>query len=694
MTEVITDSLQEKLNNYIDDTQNAVKNFELGLEYENLEQYASACSYFLRASEITANKNFEYECLIHLAKCLDLQKDRPTSTCQTYRKAMVVLPERPEAYYLLCRFYNWNNRYDEAHHLADIALRDCNFECEKLQYTDYVKHDLLKICLTFEHAVSAWWWGKLKLCKDSFDNLIDNHWDYLSDYQKEICKRYDSKFKFHPHWHDPLKYSSDLHSKLRVKFPGSDEISTNNSQVYQDLFVLTMLNGKRDGYFVEIGSGGPYYGNNTTLLESKFGWTGMSIELKEKIATIYSKFRPNVDMYCADVLTFDWSVLHEKNIKDNVIDFLQFDIDPPVNTLQSLLDFPLDEFPARVITFEHDYYADEHKKYRGMSRQHLYSKGYVLIAGNVSPDGKCPFEDWWVNPDYIDPLIIEKMLRLPKTATPEYNDTDAILNVHEYMFDDDQPPRKEEFKGKLLLPAGFVENTRIADKIANVEFKEKLEQQIIKTEEVNNQEVSFKINQKQKSTVWVVDNFYEDPDAVREFALQQKFIEGGVGRGFIGRRTDTQFLFPGLKEKFEHIMGEEITVWEGHCENGKFQSCIAGEPITWHCDAQKWGGLLYLSPDAPFRCGTSLYAHKYNRARSYYDKDYEVEWRVPPEKGKPIMYGGEHFDGTNFEPVDVMGNVYNRLIIFDASCIHAASEYFGYNLKNSRLWQMFFFDTK
>nr|BDD46030.1 hypothetical protein 7 [bacterium] len=54
--------------------------------------------------------------------------------------------------------------------------------------------------------------------------------------------------------------------------------------------------------------------------------------------------------------------------------------------------------------------------------------------------------------------------------------------------------------------------------------------------------------------------------------------------------------------------------------------------------------------------------------------------------------GDCHLDGTPFEPVDVLGNVYNRLVIFDASCIHSASEYFGTVMENSRLWQMFFFD--
>ena len=42
---------------------------------------------------------------------------------------------------------------------------------------------------------------------------------------------------------------------------------------------------------------------------------------------------------------------------------------------------------------------------------------------------------------------------------------------------------------------------------------------------------------------------------------------------------------------------------------------------------------------------------------------------------------------------DVLGNVYNRLVIFDASAIHSASEYFGTIKENARLWQMFFFDN-
>ena len=186
-------------------------------------------------------------------------------------------------------------------------------------------------------------------------------------------------------------------------------------------------------------------------------------------------------------------------------------------------------------------------------------------------------------------------------------------------------------------------------------------------------------------SVWIVDNFYDDPDSIREFGLKQDYHIGGIGRGYIGNRTHEQFLFPGLKEKFESIMGRKITKWKEYGMNGRFQYCWAGQPQVWHCDSQQWGGMIYLTPDAPYECGTSLYAHKKNRARTYNDEGFDAAW--------VNIEGDPHLDGSSFEPVDVMGNVYNRLVIFDASCIHSSSGYFGTVKENCRFWQMFFFDT-
>lgn len=192
------------------------------------------------------------------------------------------------------------------------------------------------------------------------------------------------------------------------------------------------------------------------------------------------------------------------------------------------------------------------------------------------------------------------------------------------------------------------------------------------------------INNYQKS-IWVVDDFYKDPDEIRHFALSRHFDEGGVGRGYIGKRTSDQYLLPGLKEAFENIMGMKITSWEEQTMNGRFQSCSAGDPIVYHTDAQHYAGMIYLTPDAPFQSGTTMYAHKETRVRHSRDPNLYKVFNANTKT---------HLDKTPYEPVDVVGNVYNRLLIFDSYTIHAASEYFGYDLEHSRLWQMFFFDAE
>jgi len=52
------------------------------------------------------------------------------------------------------------------------------------------------------------------------------------------------------------------------------------------------------------------------------------------------------------------------------------------------------------------------------------------------------------------------------------------------------------------------------------------------------------------------------------------------------------------------------------------------------------------------------------------------------------------YDKTQFDEVDTVGNVYNRLVLFNARMIHAASEYFGTTKEDGRLFQLFFFDLE
>ena len=51
-----------------------------------------------------------------------------------------------------------------------------------------------------------------------------------------------------------------------------------NSRENQDLVVLALLNKKQNGTYLEVGAAAPIEYNNSYLLESQFGWRGVSIE--------------------------------------------------------------------------------------------------------------------------------------------------------------------------------------------------------------------------------------------------------------------------------------------------------------------------------------------------------------------------------------------------------------------------------
>ena len=67
------------------------------------------------------------------------------------------------------------------------------------------------------------------------------------------------------------RYFKKDYDNLRHKFPGAENIENNYSQAFQDMFVLSMLDGKRNGTYVEIGGDHPVVINNSYLLESEFG---------------------------------------------------------------------------------------------------------------------------------------------------------------------------------------------------------------------------------------------------------------------------------------------------------------------------------------------------------------------------------------------------------------------------------------
>lgn len=199
----------------------------------------------------------------------------------------------------------------------------------------------------------------------------------------------------------------------------------------------------------------------------------------------------------------------------------------------------------------------------------------------------------------------------------------------------------------------------------------------VSSNNLSNINVAFNNN---KPSFIVSDNFYKNPDDIRNFALAQQFNHHKEYHK--GKRTDNTFKFEGLKEQFEKLIGSNIKNWDHYGTNGVFQICIAGDQIVYHTDTQQYAAIIFLTQDAPPQSGTTFY-------RSKYTKHNKVSINE-----QNIVFKNGYLDSTYFDIVDVIGNVYNRIVLFDAQQIHSASTYFGNNDKNGRLFQIFFFDLE
>ena len=168
----------------------------------------------------------------------------------------------------------------------------------------------------------------------------------------------------------------------------------------------------------------------------------------------------------------------------------------------------------------------------------------------------------------------------------------------------------------------------------------------------------------------VVDNFLKNPDELREFAISQTYGH----RGSAGVRTEP-FSYEVYRSCFSDLLGEKITTEELSNQpcNGCFQWCNAETPKIIHADEQMWAGALYLTPDAPPESGTVLYRSRKGNVRN--------------------AFRGGFFDETKWEVVDKTGNVYNRLVLWSGREIHSAAVYFGQTIEDSRLFQVFFFNS-
>ena len=173
----------------------------------------------------------------------------------------------------------------------------------------------------------------------------------------------------------------------------------------------------------------------------------------------------------------------------------------------------------------------------------------------------------------------------------------------------------------------------------------------------------------------IVDDFYQDPDSVRNYALSQEFSVKG---NFPGART-VPYLPDDVQLAISHHMqfAGGVTDWlveSGY--SGAFQLATAGDRTWIHADHYNmWAAVCYLTPNAPHTGGTGFFRHRDTGEFMRSSQDHQAQ------------------DYTKWDLFDVVGNRYNRLVIYRADLFHASLDYFGSTPEDGRLFQTFFFNT-
>jgi hypothetical protein len=221
-----------------------------------------------------------------------------------------------------------------------------------------------------------------------------------------------------------------------------------------------------------------------------------------------------------------------------------------------------------------------------------------------------------------------------------------------------------------------------------------------------------------RRSIIVMENFYEDPKSVREYALLQQFYSPYEDEADVraGRRSATWWASRfkladecpfksshALIEALCQAVGEPIDLghWRGpfavDAQSRPTRAARPGETCLWNCcfhvkpamnqrlgdgvhnhvvdgwnsvGPNGWAGLIYLNPIAPLSGGLHLWRNR--------DASRQLDWMTPP---------------TEWELVDSFGNVFNRLILVRGDIPHSGADGWGKRLDEGRLYQTFFFRT-
>jgi hypothetical protein len=144
-------------------------NFACAVEYERLNQTASAVSFYLRTAEY-GESLLVYNSLLKVAQCMDNQTDRINTVSNCILQAITFAPYRPEAYFLMSQFHERQSNWQESYTWAEMGLsyvdpwKEFNHLPASVGYEDY-------FCLEFQKGIAAWWIGRKEESKEILNRI-------------------------------------------------------------------------------------------------------------------------------------------------------------------------------------------------------------------------------------------------------------------------------------------------------------------------------------------------------------------------------------------------------------------------------------------------------------------------------------------------------------------------------------------
>jgi len=194
----------------------------------------------------------------------------------------------------------------------------------------------------------------------------------------------------------------------------------------------------------------------------------------------------------------------------------------------------------------------------------------------------------------------------------------------------------------------------------------------------------------------VVDDFLNDPHALRSLALAQEYPGLEEDTYFPGKNSLYPQRINGLKETISAIVGEPLKVADGSA-NAKFRMAFKGDKGTAgvHIDDAHWSGLLYLSLPEHCKGGTEFYRHiptGTDHAPMSQEDFGTLGMTSAGQIWDEILWPHTN-DKSKWEHLMTVPMRFNRLVLFRPQQWHDAGPGFGNCPENARLIYMMFFKS-